>query len=527
MSDATGAVGGLRAVLARRFAVDVRALAALRMALGGLLLVDLLARSRFLVLFYTDAGVLPRAALRATRPMVSTLSVHALWGGATAQAALFLLAGVAALALAAGYHTRVAAVVSWLLLVSLQARNPVVVAGGDVLLRRTLFWGLFLPLGARWSLDAAAGRTGLRWWDAESGDDDTAASTSLAGSATAALLVQPVLVYGTNAVLKFRGTAWPSGRAIRIAFGLDRYTLPTGELLSETAGPALSVLGWVWLGLLVAAPLLVVLRGRARSTLAAGFAAGHLGMLATMRLGLFPLVSAAALLPYVHSGIWDRLAATRPVVWLEDRLGRRWTEPEEDGTADRAGRPWSRPRRAVPVPVPVPASRRSVRRLSRAVVAVLLVGVLVWNAVALGYAPVDDADAPWADVPRADVPWDMFAPAPPEGRVWVVAPGRTVDGDRVDAYEGTRLSPHEDRWDRPSTAYESVRWRKYVVSLVWGEEPRLIRPFAAGLCARWSRTHATELDNVTVYAVREPVRLDGLPGERERRRLVEHDCRTG
>jgi hypothetical protein len=36
-----------------------------------------------------------------------------------------------------------------LLLVSLQARNPVVVAGGDVLFRWTLFWGLFFPLGAR------------------------------------------------------------------------------------------------------------------------------------------------------------------------------------------------------------------------------------------------------------------------------------------------------------------------------------------------------------------------------------------
>ena len=155
-------------------------------------------------------------------------------------------------------------------------------------------------------------------------------------------------------------------------------------------------------------------------------------------------------------------------------------------------------------------------------VAVLLAGVLVWNAVALGYAPVDTADAP-----RADVPWDMFAPMPPDSREWVVAPGRTVDGERVDAYEGTRLSPGENRWNRPPTAYRSVRWRKYVVSLVWGEEPRLVHPFAAGLCARWDRTHVTELENVTVYAVREPVRIDGPPGERERRRLVEHDCRTG
>jgi hypothetical protein len=76
VSDDTRTVGGLRAALARHFVVDVRALAALRMALGGLLLVDLLARSRYLVFFYTDTGVFPRAALRATRPVVSALSVH-------------------------------------------------------------------------------------------------------------------------------------------------------------------------------------------------------------------------------------------------------------------------------------------------------------------------------------------------------------------------------------------------------------------------------------------------------------------
>jgi len=43
---------------------------------------------------------------------------------------------------------RVAALVSWILLVPLHARNPVV-AGGDVLLRRSLFGGLFRPLDAR------------------------------------------------------------------------------------------------------------------------------------------------------------------------------------------------------------------------------------------------------------------------------------------------------------------------------------------------------------------------------------------
>ena len=44
----------------RRLAIDARALAALRMALGGILLVDLARRAANTGAFYTDAGVLPR-----------------------------------------------------------------------------------------------------------------------------------------------------------------------------------------------------------------------------------------------------------------------------------------------------------------------------------------------------------------------------------------------------------------------------------------------------------------------------------
>jgi len=63
--------------LARRFGVDPRALAALRMSLGLLFLADLALRSRDLVAFYTDAGVLPRSVLREEFGGIAALSIHA------------------------------------------------------------------------------------------------------------------------------------------------------------------------------------------------------------------------------------------------------------------------------------------------------------------------------------------------------------------------------------------------------------------------------------------------------------------
>jgi len=39
--------------------------------------------------------------------------------------------------------------------ISIQARNFLVGHGGDIYIRMVLFWGLFLPLGSRFSVDAA------------------------------------------------------------------------------------------------------------------------------------------------------------------------------------------------------------------------------------------------------------------------------------------------------------------------------------------------------------------------------------
>ena len=35
----------------------------------------------------------------------------------------------------------------------MESRNPIILHGGDIVLRMMLFWSLFLPLGARWSAD--------------------------------------------------------------------------------------------------------------------------------------------------------------------------------------------------------------------------------------------------------------------------------------------------------------------------------------------------------------------------------------
>lgn len=477
--DGRALAARLRQGLVRRFGVDTRALAAFRATLGALLLLDLLLRARYIGAFYTDAGVLPRSALAAEYPLISQLSVHALSGGLAWQAVLFALAGASALALAVGYRTRLATLASLLLLLSLQARNPVVLNAGDSLLRRLVLWGLLLPLGGRWSVDALRGRAPrVPDW--------------VASAATAGLLVQVVVVYGINAAFKLRGDAWTSGVAVRYVFSLDQFTVLLGEVLAQY--PSLLVAAnYAWLALLVASPLLVVLTGRARTLLAGLLVAGHLGMLATMKLGVFPLVTAVALLPFAHPGAWDRVERALPDRVSVDARRRL----AEDRSSLRA------------------TVRRALGRLTTPVAALALVALLAWNAAAVGVVA-----APAGPVEPSENSWDMFAPDPLSVDGWYVAPARTTDGERVDAWNDGPVS-----YAKPpdvSATYPTARWRKYLVSL-YTEDAAFRDEFAGYLCRQWNAEHARDLTRVSVVFVEQPTRLAG-PEPTRPVRLATHEC---
>ncbi|WP_276247264.1 HTTM domain-containing protein [Haladaptatus sp. YSMS36] len=462
--------------LAEHVGIDVRALAALRISLGVLLLADLSLRSRHLVAFYTDAGVLPRSALQTMYPRLSHLSLHALSGSAWMQGVLFFVAGVAALALLVGYRTRVATLCLLLLLVSLHIRNPLVLSAGDVLLRRLLFWSLFLPLGARWSVDSR---------------ELTAPQASrVVSMATVGLLVQTIVVYSVNAVLKLRGDAWTAGTAIQSVFQVDYLTVFLGDELAQFP-TLLSVFGTLWLVLVICAPLLVVLRGRARTALALLFVGMHVGMALTLRIGLFPLVSIASLLVFFPAGVWNQVERTTATMVSRSRGSRSDLSSHDE-----------------PEITAHPLRTRAVTILATLVIVVML----LVNATALGVVaiPTERGEAVAPD----STPWRMFAPTPPNEDSWFVAPGRLESGGQVDAFQEGAVS-----WTRPvevSGAYPSARWRKYLEHV---ENREVSDPgnLATYLCHRWNANHDTTLQTVSVVQLEHSAQADS---EKPRSRTV-------
>jgi predicted DCC family thiol-disulfide oxidoreductase YuxK len=279
------------------FGIDLRTLALFRVMVALMVLADLASRARDLTAHYTDAGVLPRAD-HLRLPGGWRWSVHLLGGSATVEALLFALAALIALALLAGYRTRLATVLSWLFLASLQARNPTLVQGGDNLLLLLLFWGMFLPLGARFAIDAAL--------DRRAGE----APNAYCSVATAALLVQCMSVYFFSAFLKSGPAWWPDGTAVYFALHLDHLATPFAVWFRQFAPVLTGLTYYVWLLELVGPILMFVPLGFPwlRLALQAMFITMHIGFFLCLEIGLFPFISITSLLAFTPGIVWDRLA---------------------------------------------------------------------------------------------------------------------------------------------------------------------------------------------------------------------------
>ncbi len=146
----------LRRYLAETFELDLRSMGLARVILALVMLVDLALRAGDLTAHYTDAGVMPQDLLLARGGLSSYLSLHYwLSGSPTAVSCVFIAHVLVLVLLLIGYRTRLASLLAWYLLLSLHKGNPTLLHAGDHTLRIVMFWCMFLPLGARFSVDSA------------------------------------------------------------------------------------------------------------------------------------------------------------------------------------------------------------------------------------------------------------------------------------------------------------------------------------------------------------------------------------
>lgn len=464
------------------FVFDLRSLALFRILFGIVILGDLIYRAGFITDFYTDGGVLPRQVLTGNPPSTWWFCAHALSGGVGLQVALFLLTGISVVSMIVGYNTRLATILTWILITSMQARNPAVLQGGDDIVRVMLFWSIFAPLGSRCSIDRIA---------CGEGDKTPNAQVSLGASL---LALQLCLVYWFSGLLKLHPVWYSEGSAAYYALSLQEFTKPAGTWLLQFY-PLLRFVSFATLGVELIFPTVVFLpflTGWFRGAAVFGFTLFHLGLFVTMYLGAFPWQCMACWTLFLPSGLWDRLALT------------------ERGASARCARLERAFRKLPQVSVPYATSLPSI------VAAVLMVGVVLWNIAELPRSRYE-APAPVQSVlARLGLQqnWGMFAPFPYRVDGWLIVEGVSKDETHVDMWN--ERSPVS--FDTPpsiAATYRNYMWRKYLTNMYdrgYGSYPA---SFARYLCRRWnsSREGSRRIREVSIYhmAVRTPLPAQSRP----------------
>ncbi|MFB6282391.1 MAG: HTTM domain-containing protein [Halobacteria archaeon] len=440
--------------------MDVRALAVFRISFGVLLMADVLIRLDDLRVFYTDSGVLPRDTLfrYSSHPLVAYVP-HSWSGEPVFQYLLFAITGFFAVLLILGYRTRVVTVVSFLLVFSLHVLNPLTLNSGDVLFRRLLFWSIFLPLGATYSYDCL-----FRNDDRE----------KVSNFASACILLQVVLVYAVNALWKHRGSFWMDRNAVGQVLSLEKFSTSIGSFLVEY--PTLTeFFTKSWMIMLTFSVLLLLLTGWSRVLFVFVFITAHLFMAATMKIGLFPYISVAALFLFLPPVFWS--TAEKKVAAL---LPQRYTTVFSGGSE-------------------LPGSKTSeIKRLAgklTPLMAVFFAGLLLVNVVNLGYVELGDDTGEFLE--NFEAKWSMFAPRPPVQDYWMRIKGVTGSDVEIDPMG----SKYYTNGTGPPDIYRDARWRKYLSNLDFGGRGPVENSTLEYFCRKPVRSMDLEPKHLVVYSV--------------------------
>lgn len=138
--------------------------------------------------------------------------------------AVYLAGMVVALSFTLGYRTRLSTALHWLLLWSLQMRNPFITDGGDNIMRLALLFLVLVDAGAHFSLDARRPDRPLPpWWRQV---------RAIAHNAGVLLIIaQLSLLYMSTGLYKAMGEMWQNGTALYYVLRVDEFSWPRAAAL--------------------------------------------------------------------------------------------------------------------------------------------------------------------------------------------------------------------------------------------------------------------------------------------------------
>jgi uncharacterized membrane protein YphA (DoxX/SURF4 family) len=379
-----------------------------------------------------------------------SISLHMMNGSYWFQALLGMAAYAFALLMLFGYRTRLFTFLSFVLLYSIQIRNPLVLQGGDDFLRLLLFWAIFLPTGKIWSVDSLGERK--------------PASFQYYNWANVGYILLLFSVYFFTSLMKHSNEWYIDGTALYYAFSIDQMAYPLSKLLYPYP-KLLQFLTFGTIYLELFAPLLLLIPYKPRffkSVFVIGLTLLHIGIGLTMQVGYFFIISIVAMV-----GIWP-MTFVRPFERLANRLA------HSNAVKILAWIKNSRPTDTI-----------KLSRFNRSVIVSAIALSLVWNIGNISFMPqyIKKTVIPVAKATGLTQNWGMFAPTVYKADGWYVYEALTTEGDTIDILKPSADMTYEKpKW--PVYQYPNAKWRKLGENLIQTKNKEFRTPFCRYLLTR-------------------------------------------
>lgn len=241
--------------------------------------------------------------------------VFAIWNSDRALLIGWAVLLVASVVLTIGWHSRLAAVVVFVLIMSFEHRNPWVWNSGDVVVRIEALVLALSPCGAALSLDQA--RSTGTFWSAQ----------QRSRWPVRLLQVQLSLIYFASALTKINGAAWPHGTAVSYALRLQDLVLLSAPHWLANNALLMNAASWCTIALELSLAILVWNRRLRPWVMAAGVLM-HTIIMAAIAVGFFTLAMFVLYLAFVPPEALQRLPRSRHT---------ETTESEEVASEESAG----------------------------------------------------------------------------------------------------------------------------------------------------------------------------------------------
>ena len=467
--------------LKQTYGLDIRALSLMRVGVALVLLLDLWIRSRSLTAHYTNAGAVPFKAVELAFWKPGYFSLFELSDTYAFACFVFSITAIVYLFLLAGYKTKLFTFLAWCLLISLQNRNTIILQGGDDLLRLLLFWGIFLPWGNFYSVDAK--------WPAKVQQN----------SSHKKVLSIPVLgymlllfsVYFFTGLLK-ESAEWNSeGTALYYTFSLDQMTWPLGKLLlAHTTALKYLTVFVRWFEMLIPFLLFIPFKNKLfRSIFILTIAVFQLSIALTLFVGLFYLiclVSLLGLLPEKRMDWFDQLVRAKRINGVNN-TGKSLMQKI--------------------------AANYYFNVVKNCFLFFCIALCMLWNISTVNGSglTISNSFFTFGYGMRFDQSWGMFAPSVLKDDGWYVMEGITADSLKIDINRNGATADYT----KPALALTYIkddRWRKFLENFMFAHNAFMRSYYCQYLISNWNEQHPEKkITSVQIIYMKETSVLPPLP----------------